>query len=80
MVGGGVMVLSGLISMQQVSFSLTVKSAKKLLVHIKCAIIPSVKPIDKFKFKRWFCTQKPVLNVRFKDFWNTKNKFVDKFN
>ena len=20
------------------------------------------------KFKRWFCTQKPVLNVRFKDF------------
>ena len=25
-----------------------------------------------FKFKRWFCTQKPVSNVRFKDFWYTK--------
>ena len=24
------------------------------------------------KFKRWFCTQKPVLNVRLKDFWYTK--------
>ena len=24
------------------------------------------------KFKSWFCTQKQVLNVRFKDFWYTK--------
>jgi hypothetical protein len=24
------------------------------------------------KFKRWFFSQKPVLNVRFKDFWYTK--------
>ena len=24
------------------------------------------------KFKRWFCTQKLVLNVRFNDFWYTK--------
>ena len=24
---------------------------------------------QKHKFKRWFCTQKPVLIVRFKDFW-----------
>ena len=26
------------------------------------------------KFKRWFCTQKPVWNSRFKDIWYTKNK------
>ena len=24
------------------------------------------------KFKQWFCTPKPVLNVCFKDFWYTK--------
>jgi hypothetical protein len=24
------------------------------------------------RFKRWFCTQKPVLNFRRKDFWYTK--------
>ena len=24
------------------------------------------------KFKRWLCTQKPVWNVRFKEFWYTK--------
>ena len=24
------------------------------------------------KFKRWFSTKKPVLNVSFKDFWYTK--------
>ena len=26
------------------------------------------------KFKRWFCTQKSVLKVRFKDFWYKRNK------
>jgi hypothetical protein len=25
-----------------------------------------------FKFNILFCTQKPVLNIRFKDFWYTK--------
>jgi hypothetical protein len=31
------------------------------------------------KFKRWFCTQNPVLNVRFKDFWYTKINLIQKY-
>ena len=31
------------------------------------------------KFKGWFCTQKPVLHVRLKDFWYIKVKY-DEFN
>ena len=28
------------------------------------------------KFKRWFCTQKPIFNVCFKDFWYTKKNWI----
>ena len=40
---------------------------------------------QEYKFKRWFCTIKPILNVRFKDFlytlfiiWLTKSINKDK--
>ena len=33
----------------------------------------------KHKCKRWFCTQKQILNVRFKDFWFTKINLRQKY-
>ena len=31
------------------------------------------------KFKRWFCTQKPVLKVSYKDLWYTKINLSQKY-
>ena len=56
-------------------FTKTILSLKYILKHIQkffdYTIIYEFTALE-HKFKRWFCTQKPVLNVRFKDLWNTK--------
>ena len=31
------------------------------------------------KFKRWFCTQKPGVKIRFKDIWHTKINLSQKY-
>ena len=51
--------------------------------HISVLTICTITAIEN-EFRKGFCTQKPVLNVCFKDFWYTKINptqiWYDKFN